>query len=73
MILLKLWLIQTNCLFKGFIDYEEFKKYIDNKSIVYLDVRNRNELKNDGVIPGCVNIPRKNLQMCKSNLLNLKS
>lgn len=45
------------CLFPGFIDYEEFKKHLDSKSIVYLDVRSRNELKNDGVIAGSVNIP----------------
>jgi hypothetical protein len=45
----------------GTIDFDVVKAGLEDKSIVYMDVRNRSELENDGKIVGSVNLPCKYL------------
>ena len=39
------------------IDFDGVKAGLEAKNIVYVDVRNRSELANDGKIVGSVNLP----------------
>lgn len=41
------------------IDYNQLKKYIDEKSIYLVDVREKKELEETGVLPNSVNVPCK--------------
>ena len=41
------------------MDFDEIRTQLENKSLIYLDVRNRSELENDGKIVGSVNLPCK--------------
>jgi hypothetical protein len=41
----------------GTIDFDGVKAGLEDKSIVYMDVRNRSELETDGKIVGSVNLP----------------
>lgn len=40
------------------VNFEELHDGLSNGSLVYLDVRNRDELVNDGKIVGSVVVPR---------------
>ena len=40
------------------VNFEELRDGLSNGSLVYLDVRNRDELVNDGKIVGSVVVPR---------------
>merc|ERR1711928_283560 len=39
------------------LDFEEILAGLNDKSLTYLDVRNRTELQSDGKVAGSVNIP----------------
>lgn len=41
------------------VDYKNVKKATQNSSIYIIDVREPQELKDSGVIPNSINIPRK--------------
>lgn len=41
------------------VKFEELRDGLNNKSLVYLDVRNRDELRTDGKVVGSVVVPRK--------------
>lgn len=43
--------------FAAFVEFEEVRKGLEDKSLMYLDVRNRSELENDGKVQGSVNLP----------------
>ncbi len=44
--------------FLGTIDFEALKTGLENKSLTYIDVRNKSELQKEGKVVGSVNIPR---------------
>lgn len=41
------------------LDYDQVKVLKDDPSYILIDVRQPQELKDDGFIPGAINIPRK--------------
>lgn len=43
----------------GEITWEEVKELKDNTTVLLIDVRQPEELKETGIIPGSINIPRK--------------
>ena len=47
------------CLTAVDLSFEEVSNGLKEGSLIYVDVRNRSELRNDGKIPGTFNIPGK--------------
>jgi rhodanese-related sulfurtransferase len=45
----------------GTVDYEFVKRALTDGSAVVIDVRNADEIRNDGALPGAVNIPLANI------------
>ncbi|KAI9562734.1 hypothetical protein GHT06_010188 [Daphnia sinensis] len=41
----------------GTINFEEIRAGLENKSLIYMDVRNQSELQSDGKVVGSVNVP----------------
>ena len=46
------------------LNYQEFVEVLKNKSAVVVDVRNPEELRDCGEIPGTINIPLGDLEVC---------
>lgn len=47
------------CIATTDLSFEEVSNGLKEGSLIYIDVRNRSEIKNDGKIPGSFNIPGK--------------
>ena len=46
------------------VQFKELSDGLNNNSLVYIDVRNRDELVTDGKVVGSVNVPCKFLVKC---------
>lgn len=46
---------------KDIVEFDEFKQLTKDKSTIVIDVREPEELKETGVIPGSINVPCKQL------------
>ena len=48
-----------NTILAATVEFEEVRKGLEDKSVIYMDVRNRSELETDGKVVGSINLPCK--------------